>query len=74
MTTLDQLPPELAGDLIDRGIILTGGGALLRGLDDHVRSLIHIPVSRPGNALYCVAEGTRRILEYPNRFESVLFI
>jgi len=74
LTTLDQLPPELAGDLIDRGIILTGGGALLKGLDDHIRDLINIPVSRPDNALYCVAEGTRRVLENPEYYKPVLFV
>ena len=40
--TLDQTPPELAGDIMDRGIVLTGGGALLRGLDERILSLIHI--------------------------------
>jgi len=73
LTTLDKLPPELAADVIDRGIILTGGGSLLGGLDLYLRDLVNLPVSRPGNALYCVAEGTRRILENFELFKPVLF-
>lgn len=71
--TLDQLPPEMAGDLIDHGVILTGGGALLKGLDQYIRKEIQLPVSVPDNALYCVAEGTRRIVQNPSLFAPVLF-
>lgn len=71
--TLDQLPPEMAGDLIDHGVILTGGGALLKGLDQYIRKQIQLPVSVPDNALYCVAEGTRRIVQNPSLFAPVLF-
>ena len=42
--TLDQTPPELAGDIMDRGIVLTGGGALLRGLDERLRHETGMPV------------------------------
>ncbi len=73
LATLEQLPPDLAGDLIDHGIILSGGGALLKGLDVFLREKIKIPVSVPENALFCVAEGTRTILNDFKRFESVLF-
>lgn len=73
LTTLDKLPPELASDVIDRGIILTGGGSLLKGLDSYVRDIVNLPVSRPGNALYCVAEGTRKILDNFEMFKPVLF-
>jgi rod shape-determining protein MreB and related proteins len=73
LTTLDKLPPELASDVIDRGIILTGGGSLLKGLDSYLREIVNLPVSRPGNALYCVAEGTRKILENFEMFKPVLF-
>ncbi len=71
--TLDQLPPEMAGDLIDHGVILTGGGALLKGLDRYIRKQIQLPVSVPDNALYCVAEGTRRIVQKPAFYAPVLF-
>lgn len=73
LTTLDKLPPELASDVIDRGIILTGGGSLLNGLDTYLRDIVNLPVSRPGNALFCVAEGTRKILENFDTYKSVLF-
>ncbi|MBN2423510.1 MAG: rod shape-determining protein [Calditrichaceae bacterium] len=72
IATLDQLPPELAGDIIDRGIVLTGGGSLLRGLDVRLREILNVPVSRPGNALLCVAEGTRKILESFDTYEQLL--
>jgi len=72
LATLDQLPPELACDLVDRGIILSGGGSLLRGLDVLLREKLNIPISRPSNALYCVAEGTRKILESFELYQSVL--
>ncbi len=74
LSTLDKLPPELASDVIDRGIILTGGGSLLKGLDSYLREIVNLPVSRPGNALYCVAEGTRKILENFDMFKPVLFL
>jgi len=71
--TLNKLPPELAADVIDRGIILTGGGALLKGLDIYIRNIINLPVSKPTNALYCVAEGTRIILDNFELYKPVLF-
>lgn len=73
LATLDKLPPELASDVIDRGIILTGGGSLLGGMDSYLRDIVNLPVSKPGNALYCVAEGTRKILENFDLFKSVLY-
>ncbi len=73
LQTLDQLPPELASDIIDRGVILTGGGALLTGFDEYLRQRIQIPVSRPQNALLCVAEGTRKILDNFDYYRSVLY-
>ncbi|MCB0282432.1 MAG: rod shape-determining protein [Calditrichaeota bacterium] len=73
LLTLDKLPPELAADVIDRGIILTGGGSLLKGLDFYLRDIVNLPVSRASNALYCVAEGTRKILENFELFKPVLF-
>lgn len=60
---LEETPPELAGDVIERGIILTGGGALLRGLDELLSEVTQIPVRVADNALGCVAIGTGRALE-----------
>ncbi|RYG32217.1 rod shape-determining protein, partial [bacterium] len=62
-TVLEVTPPELASDVIERGITLTGGGALLRGLDRLLFSVTDIPVRIADNALTCVAVGTGRALE-----------
>ena len=60
---LEETPPELASDVIERGITLTGGGALLKGLDRLLESITDIPVRVADNALDCVAIGTGRALE-----------
>lgn len=60
---LEVTPPELASDIIERGITLTGGGALLRGLDRLLMSVTDIPVRVADNALNCVAIGTGKALE-----------
>jgi rod shape-determining protein MreB len=60
---LEITPPELGSDVIERGITLTGGGALLRGLDKLLMSVTSIPVRVADNALNCVAIGTGRALE-----------
>ena len=55
---LEQTPPELAADISDRGIIMTGGGALLQGLDKKIQESTGIRVSVAEDALSCVAKGT----------------
>ena len=72
ISTLEKLPPELVNDLVDRGIILTGGGAMLRGLDDIIREKTSLPVSVASNALFSVAEGTRLILEDFKSYRNML--
>lgn len=62
-SVLEETPPELGSDIIERGITLTGGGALLRGLDRLLHSVTDIPVRVADNALNCVAIGTGRALE-----------
>lgn len=62
-SVLEETPPELASDLMQRGITLTGGGALLRGLDRFIESVTDIPVHVAENAMHCVAIGTGRALE-----------
>lgn len=62
-SVLEDTPPELSSDVIERGIVLTGGGALLRGLDKLLSSITQIPVVVADNALDCVAIGTGRALE-----------
>ncbi len=59
---LEQTPPELAGDIVDRGIVLTGGGALLRGLDERLRRETGLPVSVAEDPLTCVVMGTAKAM------------
>lgn len=62
-TVLEQTPPELSADIVNRGIVLTGGGSLLDGLDQLIFNEINVPVYVAENALKCVAEGTGIMLE-----------
>jgi rod shape-determining protein MreB len=62
-STLDKCPPELAGDVMDRGIALAGGGALLRGLDDRLREETGLPVHLADDPLQSVALGTGKCVE-----------
>lgn len=71
-TTLERTPPELAADIIDHGIMLTGGGALLRGLDKLISNETGINVLIAENPLDCVAVGTGRVLEDIDRLRDVL--
>ncbi|RXT14720.1 rod shape-determining protein [Ammoniphilus sp. CFH 90114] len=68
--TLEKSPPELAADIMDRGIVLTGGGALLRNLDKLLSDETGMPVLVAENALDCVAIGTGRALENLHLFKS----
>ena len=61
--TLEKTPPELSADIIDHGIMLTGGGALLRGLDKRIAEETGMPVNVADNALDCVVDGTGIYLE-----------
>ncbi len=60
---LEQMPPDLAGDIVNNGIILTGGGALIRQLDKYLSALVRIPVFVADEPLLAVARGTGRALE-----------
>lgn len=62
-TVLEQTPPELSADIVTRGVVLTGGGALLHGMDQLLMNELNIPVYVAENALKCVAEGTGIMLE-----------
>lgn len=64
-SVLANTPPELASDIIDRGIVLTGGGGLLRGLDQYLTRETGVPVYRADNAMTAVAVGAGRALEDP---------
>ncbi len=60
---LENMPPDLAGDIVDNGVILTGGGALIRGLDVYLASIIKLPVKVAEEPLLAVAYGTSRVLD-----------
>jgi rod shape-determining protein MreB and related proteins len=62
-TALERTPPELAADIIDRGIMMAGGGSLLRGLDALLREETGLPVSLAEAPLYCVVQGVSRLLD-----------
>ncbi|MFR2935076.1 MAG: rod shape-determining protein [Ruminococcus sp.] len=70
--TLEKTPPELAADIIDHGITLTGGGALLRGLDQLIHKETGMPVYIAEYPLDCVAEGTGKILENPEKYRDAI--
>ncbi|MCQ8240117.1 rod shape-determining protein [Rhizosaccharibacter radicis] len=71
-TALENTPPELAADIVDKGIVLTGGGALLHRLDEVLRDATGLPVVVAEDALSCVALGTGRALEEMKRLRNVL--
>ena len=60
---LEQTPPELSADIIEKGIVLTGGGALLNGLSEFLHEELKVPVKKAEDPLSCVAEGTGIMLE-----------
>ncbi len=69
---LGNTPPELASDIIDRGITLTGGGALLRGMDQYLTRETGVPVYRSENPMIAVATGAGRALEDPAILRRIL--
>ncbi|MFQ6610411.1 MAG: rod shape-determining protein [Fidelibacterota bacterium] len=69
---LENTPPELASDIIEYGIILTGGGAALKGLDQHIRNKTGLPVHVAEDPLLSVVKGTGMILEDIKRYREIL--
>jgi rod shape-determining protein MreB len=61
--TLDRCPPELAADVMERGVVLTGGGALLKGMDERLKHETGMPIHVAENPLSCVAIGSGKCLE-----------
>ncbi|MDE3056807.1 MAG: rod shape-determining protein [Bacteroidota bacterium] len=70
--TLERTPPELSSDILDRGIMLSGGGALLKGLDERLRLETNLPVHVAEDPLTAVVRGTGKVLENLNQFTKVL--
>jgi len=69
---LEQTPPELSADILDRGIILTGGGSLLRGLDERLKQETNLPIIISEDPLTCVVRGTGKILDDLESYHKVL--
>ncbi|TMQ63892.1 MAG: rod shape-determining protein [Candidatus Eisenbacteria bacterium] len=72
MQSLEKTPPELASDIVDRGIVMTGGGSLLRGIDMLLREATNLPITVAEDPLTCVVLGTGKILDDPTQYEKVL--
>jgi rod shape-determining protein MreB len=71
-TTLGKTPPELAADIMERGIVMTGGGSLLKGLDKLIAKETGVPVFPAENPLQCVALGAGKYFDFLNDFNSNL--
>lgn len=71
-SALEDTPPELAADLVDMGVVLTGGGALLELMDEAIREATGLPVTIADEALSCVALGSGKALESESSFEPIL--
>ena len=69
--TLENTPPELAGDIIHRGLALAGGGALVRGLGKRLSEELELEVTIPADPLGVVAEGAGKCLDHSDVFEGV---
>lgn len=70
--TLERTPPELSADILDRGVMLTGGGALLKGLDERIRMETNLPVHVAEEPLTAVARGAGKVIENMNQYSKVL--
>ena len=71
--TLDKTPPELAADIMEQGIVLAGGGALLHGLSHRLEHETGMPIVIADNPLHCVAIGSGQSLEEFEALKGVLF-
>ena len=71
-TTLEQTPPELAADIVDRGIVMTGGGSLLRGLDILLKEETNLPINVVEDPLTCVVLGCGKVLSNLHQYERII--
>jgi len=69
--TLERTPPELSADILDRGVMITGGGALLKGLDERIRMETNLPVHVPDDPLTAVVRGAGKAIENLNKYSKV---
>ncbi len=70
--TLERTPPELSADILDRGIMITGGGALLKGLDERIRMETNLPVHVAEDPLTAVVRGAGKVIDNLNQYSKVL--
>ena len=70
--TLERTPPELSADILDRGVMLTGGGALLKGLDERIKMETNLPVHVAEDPLRAVVRGTGVALKNIGRFSFLM--
>ena len=68
---LERTPPELAADIVDKGIVLAGGGSLLNGLDVLLRERTGLPIIQAEDPLSCVALGTGMVLDQINLLKNI---
>ncbi|HEY5132755.1 MAG TPA: rod shape-determining protein [Candidatus Krumholzibacteriaceae bacterium] len=71
-TALEQTPPELAADIVDRGIVMTGGGSLLRGLDVLLKEETNLPINVVEDPLTCVVLGCGKVLSNLHQYERII--
>jgi len=69
---LEDCPPELSGDIVDHGIVLTGGGALLKGMKQWLATEIHVPVHIAPNPLEAVAIGTGKAIKMISKLQTAV--
>jgi len=69
-SVLEKTPPELSADIADKGIVMTGGGSLLKGLDKLIQEVTKVPVYLAEEPISCVALGTGKVLDYMDKFNS----
>ena len=70
--SLERTPPEFSADILDRGVMLTGGGALLKGLDERIRMETNLPVHVADEPLTAVVRGAGKVIDNLNHYSKVL--
>jgi rod shape-determining protein MreB len=72
-SVLESTPPDLAGDIVENGIVLTGGGALIRGFDKYLSDVVKLPVYIAEDPLLAVAKGTGKVLEELDMLQQIVY-
>ena len=71
-SALEHTPPELAADIVDRGIVMTGGGSMLRGLDSLLKDATNLPINVVDDPLLCVVLGAGKVLDNIHMYDRIL--